>query len=276
LESRVCPSVSVNTIPIDGGNELLISGDNNANTINISDQGNGHFDVTNGKGKVLGSGDGITLLKVDGANGQDTIIYTLVNPLTNAEKVVLNLGKKADQATIDLSQGINGANLHVRVEGGAGADTIAVKLGSLTDAKEHLVLDGGDGADNISVTGNEANVDATSVLGVAITGGDGADTLTTTYTGQILGKINFTSDGNKGADTLVTNITADPGSTGTVRAIAAGNKGVDHVTLNVVDNSGGTDGTSTLTALHAKIFDIGSVDDLTYTDNVTVVTAKKV
>lgn len=216
LETRVCPSVSVSTIPIQGGNELLIVGDNNANTIDITDQGDGQIDVVNGKGKSLGSGDGITLVKFEGKDGQDTVNYALANTLTNTERVVLDLGKKADSATVDLSQGISGANLNLKIEGGAGADSIAVTLGSLTAAKEHITLDGGDGADNISVTGTEANVDATSVLALAITGGAGKDTLTTTYSGQVLGKVNLTVDGNQGADTLVSNVTIDPGSTGTV------------------------------------------------------------
>jgi hypothetical protein len=274
LESRVCPSVSVNTIAIQGGNELQIVGDNNADTINITDQGNGHIDVTNGAGKVLGSADGVTLIKLDGKNGQDTVNYTLANTLTNTEKVVLNLGKKADHATVNLSQGINGANLHLDVEGGAGPDSIGVTLGSLTAAKEHIVLNGGDGADNIAVSGDEANIDAASVLNLGISGGAGADSLTTTFSGQVLGKLNLHTQGNQGADTIVSNVTVDAGSTGIVCAVAAGNKGADDVTLNVNDNSGGDEGTSALSALHAKIFDIGSVDDLTYTDNVTVVTPK--
>ena len=90
-ESRVCPSVSVNTIPLQTGNELQIVGDGNADKINIADQGNGHIDVTNGNGKVLGSADNVTLIKLAGKDGQDTINYTLVNTLTNTEKVVLNL-----------------------------------------------------------------------------------------------------------------------------------------------------------------------------------------
>ncbi len=274
LESRDCPSVSVNTIPLASGNELQIVGDNNADKINIVDQGNGHIDVTNGNGKALGSADGVTLIKLAGKDGQDTVNYTLAGTLTNTEKVVLNLGAKADHVTVDLSKGASGANLHLAINGGDGADTIAVTLGSLTAAKEHIKIDGGDGKDNVSVTGSEANIDATSLLALNITGGAGADSLSTTYSGQVLGKLNVNTKGQQGADTIATSVTADLGSTGTVRAIAAGDKGVDSVTLNVYDNSSVDEGTSTLTALHAKIFDIGSVDDLNHTDNVTVVTAK--
>ena len=55
-----------------------------------------------------------------------------------------------------------------------------------------------------------------------------------------------------------------------MRAIAAGNKGVDNVTLNAYDTTLVDDSPSTLSALHAKIFDLHAVDDLTHTDNVTV------
>jgi hypothetical protein len=275
LESRVCLSVSVSSIAIQGGRELHIVGNSAADTINITDQGNGHIDVTDGGGALLGSADGVTLVKLDGKNGKDVVNYSLANTLTNTEKVVLDLGGGADQATVDLTKGISGANLHLEVDGGDGADTIAVNLGSLTAAKEYITLDGGDGADNLTVTGTEANIDAASLLALNIQGGAGADAVTTTFTGQVLGKLNFVAQGNQGVDTLIANISADEGSTGSLRAIEQGNKGVDNVTLNVNDNSGGLDGTSTLSALHAKIFDIGSVDDLTHTDNVTVITAKK-
>jgi len=276
LESRVCPSVSVNTIPLETGVELQIVGDNNGNKINILDQGNGHVDVINGNGKVLGSADGVALIRLNGKNGQDTINYTLLNTLTNTEKLVFNLGTKADKLAVDLSKGISGANLHLEVNGGDGDDTISVALGSLTGAKEHIAIDGGNGADKVSLTGSGADIDASSLLALSVTGGAGADSLTTSYSGQVLGKLNVEIKGQQGADSIVSNVAPNIGSTGTVRAVAAGNKGADTVTLNAFDNSGGEEGVSTLTALHAKIFDIGSIDDLTHTDNVTVVTTKKV
>jgi hypothetical protein len=275
LENRLCLSVSVSSIAIQGGRELRIVDNGAADTINIADQGNGHIDVTNGGGALIGSADNVKSILVEGKGGKDIVNYTLANTLTKTEKVVLNLGDGADQATVDISKGISGANLNLEVNGGDGADTIAVTLGSLTGAKEHVALIGGAGADSITVNGTDANIDATSLLALSIQGGAGADTLTSTFNGQVLGKLNFNALGNQGVDTLLASISADSGSTGTVRAIERGNKGVDSVTLNVNDNSGGLEGISTLTALHAKIFDIGAIDDLTHTDNVEVITAKK-
>jgi len=275
LESRLCLSVSVSSLAVQGGRELRIVGNAAADTINITDQGNGHIDVTNATGALLGSADNVKLIQVDGKGGKDVVNYTLANTLTKTEKVILDLGDGADQANIDLTKGVNGANLRLEVDGGDGADTIAVSLGSLSAAKAHVTLVGGAGADNITVNGTDANVDATSLLALSLQGGAGADTLTSNLNGQVLGKLNFNALGNKGIDTLLANISADSGSTGTVRAVERGNKGVDNVTLNVNDNSGGLDGVSTLAALHAKIFDIGAIDDLTHTDNVEVITAKK-
>ena len=189
-------------------------------------------------------------------------------------------------ARLDLSDGVNGANFWADVDGNSGDDTIAVTLGSLTAAHVGLDLDGGRGNDNISVSGaavadsvvspaqattGSVNISADSTLRLDLDGGKGNDNLSVNLQGQILGKLSVSEDGGKGTDTLVTNITADSGSTGKVRAFSAGGKGVDNVTLNVFDNSGSS-GASTLAALHATIFDPGSVDTLTHTDNVTVIT----
>lgn len=274
LERRECLSVSVSTIAVQSGNELRITGDSDADTINIVDQGNGHIDVSDGSGTLLGSADGVKVVKLDAKQGQDIVNYTLANTLTNTERVVLNLGNKADQATVDLTAGIRGANLQLEVNGGKGADAIAVSLGSLKSAKAHVVLDGGEGADTITVTGTGTNVGAGSLLSVVVSGDAGKDVLTTNISGRIQGTLAVETDGNKGADVLVANISADVGSTGVVRTASSGNKAVDNVTLNAVDNSLDDDGQSTLAALHAKIFNPGAVDDLTHTDNVAVITKK--
>ena len=269
LEGRLCLSVTVSTIALDSGNELRIVGDSGADTVNISDQGNGHIDVTNGKGKVLGSADDVSVIRFNGKDGKDTVSYTLANPLTNTEKLILNLGGGGkNQAAIDLSQGISGADLHVTVNGGSGADTIGATLGSLSSAKLVLDVDGGAGKDAISVTGSGVNISDDSVLKLDLAGGDGADTIATVFDGVILGKLVSTIEGGKGADTVTANITANSTSSGTLKAIERGGKGLDNVTLNVIDDSGDPD--STLAALHATIFDASGLDSLTHTDNVTI------
>ena len=165
LEGRLCLSVTVSTVPVASGNELKIIGDNGADTINIADQGNGQVTVTNGAGKVLGSADDVSVIRFNGKTGHDTVSYTLENTLTTTERVFLELGTGGkNQATLDLSPGVSGANLHVHVDGGPDADTISAALGSLTTAKVGLDIDGGAGKDNISVTGTGVNVSADSAL----------------------------------------------------------------------------------------------------------------
>ena len=73
---------------------MLIVGDNNANTIDITDQGDGQIDVVNGKGKAR-LGRRHHACQVRGKGWQGTVNYALANTLTNTERVVLDLGKKA-------------------------------------------------------------------------------------------------------------------------------------------------------------------------------------
>ncbi len=270
LEGRLCLSVTVTTIAVDSGNELKIVGDSGADVVNITDQGDGHVDVTNGKGKILGSADNVSVIRFNGKDGKDTVSYALANPLTTTEQVILNLGDGGkDQASIDLSQGVSGANLHLTVNGGAGADTVSATLGSISAGKVILDVNGGDGKDAISVTGSGITISDDSVLRLNLAGDTGADTIATVIDGLVLGKLVYNATGGQGTDTVSANITADSASTGTLRAVERGGPGVDNVTLNVIDNSGGA-GSSTLAALHATIFDESGLDTLTHTDNVTI------
>jgi hypothetical protein len=274
LENRLCLSVTVTTVALHHGNELKIVGDSAADTVNISDQGNGHVDVTDGGGNALGSADDVHLIKFEGADGTDTVNYTLVNTLTHSEAIELELGSGGGgTADLDLSKGVTGANLRVGVEGNTGDDSISVTLGSLSAAHVGLYLDGGAGSDDLSVTGAAANISADSALRMALYGGRGDDSITGTFDGQILGRFSYDASGGSGDDTIVGNITIDSGSTGKVHAAAGGGGGNNQVTLNVIDNSGGA-GSSTLAKLHATIFDFHGTDTLVHTDNVTVVTGK--
>ena len=291
LEDRLCLSVTVTTIALQNGkNELRIVGDSAADTVNIADLGNGHMDVTDGGGATLGSADNVSLLRFNGKNGTDTVNYTLVNTLAHNEAINFYLGSGGDgHATLDLSQGLNGAKLVVGVEGSLGNDTISAIVGSLSASSHaNFYIEGGAGNDNISVTGATApintgtasaksaavvegglSIGAGSTLRTEIYGGLGNDTINFAWDGQILGKLVYGASGGPGADTLTGNITAAAGSTGLLRASETGGPGIDSVTLNVFDNSG--DGASTLASLHATIFNPSAVDTLVHTDNVKVI-----
>jgi hypothetical protein len=272
LEERWCPSVTVSTVPIFNGNLLKITGDSAADTVNVSDLGNGHMDVTDGDGNALGSADGVTRVKIDTKGGADVVHYTLVNQLTNSQAILVNLGSgDTNEATFDFSPGISDANLLLSVEGASGADAISATLGSLTAAHVGVFMYGGGGNDNLSVTAGGANIDADSSLLVRLDGAWGDDGIVTTFSGQILGGLFVSADGGRGVDTITSDITADPGSTGRLLATANGGQGTDNVTLNVHDNSGDS-GPSTLERVHAVIFNLDNVDTLVNTDNVDVIT----
>lgn len=268
LEQRLCLSVTITTVAINGGNELKIVGDAAADTINITDQGNGQVDVS---GAAVGSADNVKLIKVDMGDGQDVVNYTLAAALTNSETINIKLGSGAgDTANLDLSAGINGADLRVGVQGTSGDDTIAATIGAVSaGAHVGIFFNGRDGSDTLSVNA-AGNIDADSSLRVQLFGAKGEDTINTTFTGQILGRLSVASDGGRDSDTLLTEITADAGSTGKLRAFSRGGPGTDTVTLNVTDNSN-AGGESTLERLHAVIFDPRALDTLVHTDNVKVI-----
>jgi len=272
LEERWCPSVTVSTVPVFDGNLLKITGDSAADMVNITDQGNGHIEVTDGDGNVLGSADDVTRVKIDTKGGSDVVHYSLVNQLTNSQAILVNLGSgDTNEATFDFAPGVSDANLFVSVDAASGADTISATLGSLTAAHAGIFMYGGGGNDNLSVTATGANIDEDSSLLVRLDGAGGDDSVVTTFSGQIMGGLFVSADGGRGADTITSDITADPGSTGRLLATAAGGQGTDNVTLNVNDNSG-DGGESTLDRMHALIFDLDEVDTLVHTDNVDVIT----
>jgi len=273
LEERLCYSVTVISSPIASGQELKIVGDAAADTINILDEGNGNVTVTGESGNLLGAADNVSVIRVNSKGGADVVSYTLANPLAHVEKLFFNLGAGADQLSIDLSAGIDGANLHVTANGEAGADTISATLGDLATAKAILELNGDEGADIITVSG-APNVSADSVLKVTLSGNEGKDAIATALSGTYLGKVVVNVEGGKGVDTISTTLTAQAESTGKLRALARGGKGIDNVTLNVIDETI-VEEVSTLEVLNAKIIDRPGTDALTFTDNVKVVTGKK-
>src|SRR5262249_9395724 len=78
LEDRNCPSfIAVH------GHTLLIFGDNSADTISIMDSGNGM--VTGMINGQSATGTAIHNVVVHSRGGDDTLTYTLTNPLTTSE-----------------------------------------------------------------------------------------------------------------------------------------------------------------------------------------------
>ncbi len=270
LENRLCLSVTVASVAKPNGTELQITGDANANTINVVDSGDGHVQVTDAEGKLLGAADNVRSIKLNAKGGGDAVSYTLENTLTHAQSLFFDLGAGKDDLNLDLSQGLNGANLKVEVEGGDGADSIDALVGSLAAARLSLAFNGGAGKDAISITGTELHIDIDSALVAHISGNEGADTIESNLSGQLLGRIKYEAESGKGLDSLIANSTITAGSTGKFKSLAKGGKGADTVTLNVIDETI-EESQSSLEIFNAKIVNLLDKDTLTYTDNVTVV-----
>src|SRR5262245_54586459 len=86
LENRCCPS----TIAVHG-NVLLIQGNNQANVVTISDDGQGGISATlDGK---TASGTGITNIVMILKNGDDSVTYAATGKLESSLHVVIQAGR---------------------------------------------------------------------------------------------------------------------------------------------------------------------------------------
>jgi hypothetical protein len=260
LEDRNCPS----SIAVEG-HTLLIRGDAMANTISITDNGNGTMTGTiDGQ---TATGTAINHVVVHAGGGDDTLTYTLTNPLTTTEHLQIDMGNGQDSATLDFSPGITNTRLKVDFTGHKGDDSLITKFGPITDshidfrsnlgkgadtfdetllgnivgdsAVRFLVL-GGKGADTLGFHADTTNIDAGAKLDVNLLGGKGNDTINVDYQGVLNGKLRLNATGGPGNDTIDATVTLNAGSTGELRGRVRGGPGNDTLTFNVIDNSGGT------------------------------------
>jgi hypothetical protein len=284
LEDRNCPSF----IAVEG-HTLLIVGDNTADTISITDSGNGTVSGTIDGQSAMGTA--INHIVVHTRNGNDTLTYTLTNPLTTPEHLLIDMGNGTDSATLDFSPGITNTRLKVDFNGHNGTDTLTTMFGALTnsnvnfranlgkgadtfddtllgnivgDSAVRFLVQGGKGADTLGFHADTTNIDAASKLAVNLLGGKGDDTINVDYAGQLNGKFALNANGGKGNDTIDANVTLNAGSAGDFVGHVRGGPGTDTLTFNVIDNSGGTADVDALLFAHAG-------DTVTNTPNVTVV-----
>jgi hypothetical protein len=184
---------------------------------------------------------------------------------------VLNGGSGKDSVTADFAGDITDSNVGLRANLGAGNDTFTDTLGGniLGSSNVGVRVNGGPGSDSVTINAPATNIAANSRLGVDVNGGPGADSVSVNWEGQLNGALAVHEDGGPGSDTSVENLTADSGSTGTLKARLHAGPGKDSDTLNVIDNSGGG-GTSTLADLDAVIHTGPGHDTVVNTSNVKV------
>jgi hypothetical protein len=284
LEDRNCPSfIGVQ------GHTLLVIGDSSANTISIMDSGNGM--VTGTIDGQSATGTAVHNVVVRAGAGDDTLTYTLSNPLTTSEHFQINMGSGTDSATLDFSPGVTDSHLKVDFTGNKGDDTLTTKIGSVMDSHVdfranlgkgadtfdgtllgnimgdsavRFLVEGGKGTDTLGFHAASTNIDAGASLNVNLLGGKDDDTINFDYMGQVNGRLRLNADGGKGNDTINAMTTLNAGSTGEFLGTVKGGQGANTMTFNVLDNSGGMADVDAFLFSHAG-------DTITNTPNVIVV-----
>jgi hypothetical protein len=263
LEDRTCPSaVSLQ------GQTLLVNGDTQSDQITIQDSGNGTVSAT----VVDGSGHQSALtavrveaIEVNTGDGDATIAYSIAGPLTQPEKIAIQLGQGNNQTRLDFSQGAINADLDVTVRTGNGDNQVDVLFGAVAGARVNLQTYLGDGFNQfttqlngpvsgnsaVSVYGNagtgfsglnfseQGDIAAGSQVAVNFQGGSSSDTIHTDYSGQLDGQLNLGVTGGAAPDWIASQVSLAAGSTGALNAQFTGSPGDDVFIVQVLDQSAG-------------------------------------
>jgi hypothetical protein len=169
MEAREVPAVHIFVTD----HVLHVVGDAHANTITVRDNGQGTITVNAGTNHLTASG--IHHVDITSGGGADKIDYQLTGALKTTEDIAVHLGKGADQATFNFSDGVAaGGHLKLTVDGGKGADQETVKIGSIAKGGSAVLhLNGGKGHDTLTLT---ASGTIAGRLIVDMNGGPGHDT----------------------------------------------------------------------------------------------------
>lgn len=235
LEARECPAATITVL----GSVMTIRGDNLANNIAISDNGQNAVTATvDALAPVTATG--ITTIRVNAEAGNDVFAYRLTGAAGTPRSLFVDLGKGNDSGSLNLGAGFAAGRFFADVQGNDGIDSLAATLGSVAQ-----------GASAVA----------------EVNGGKGTDVINGAFTGALNGFLDFKLDGQDDADTVVGNLTINAGSTGALDTSVRGGKGNDQLTLNVIDNTA-INGRSRLAFFEADIRGDDGVDTLTNTANV--------
>jgi hypothetical protein len=154
FDDRSLPSVTASVVP--GSSILQITGDAAANTITIQDNGQATGLVVVGDGQTFTFAQTILAIVVDTGDGNDTVGYNLLGPLTGTRSISVDLGRGADTFTANLSgQTLTAlANLDISAYGRGGVDTLILNAqGVNTEANSilNVYFEGGAGKDKITL-----------------------------------------------------------------------------------------------------------------------------
>lgn len=191
LEDRACPS-SIRVL----GPIMLVNGDSGADTVIISDDGNGTVSATIDGNTVTRSN--IKSVIVRTGDGADNVTYSLTGNRNSDFALLVNLGRGADSANIGLGAFNVNATLAIGVNGGNGGDTIgATYTGGQLNGKLGIALAGGSGVDNVAATIDLA-AGSGGDLGALVSGGSSNDIIGLAITGATSADVEALLDGGKG------------------------------------------------------------------------------
>jgi hypothetical protein len=245
FDDRIVPSASF----VESGTVLTVRGDQFANVVTVTDNGTGdagNITVQVDDELPFVSTGAITTISVLTGSGADVVEYDLTGDLSVERNVTFRLGNQNDSFVADLTGNlVAGGNLELHAFGG-------------------------NGWDDLRVTGTGGDVAEGSRLAIDVRGGNGMDTVNVDLSGVVLGELDLKVCGGNGKDTVAANVTAETGSTGTVKARVYGGNGVDTLSLFVTQTTD-TDTVSVDGVIHGGL----GKDVFDNSDNVTVVDAPK-
>jgi hypothetical protein len=279
LEPRDCPTVSLWYVPGPYGvaGTLGVIGDNQANNVSIrQNDAAGTLTVTgDGRSMTLPSASVFTVI-VQLNGGDDSLDYSLGSNMLWPKNISVSLGDGNDAANLTFGGGQGAPQyrlqslLAVSVDGGAGNDTVFVKLGAVSGrVSVNATLGDGDdtftgtiwgavtGVVGFNVQGQGGNdnlnfwakydssgsygltVGAYGSVSVNLDGGAGNDYIGAEYYGMLWGNVNVSLEGGAGNDTLDGEFWAASNSQGSLSAALLGGDGNDSLTLHEYDYSNG-------------------------------------
>jgi hypothetical protein len=195
LETRVVPAVTFNVV----GQTLTILGDDNPNSIAITDDGSlgGNITLSIDGGAPIGIVGHISIISVTTFYGNDFVSYTQTNNQQDNRKVTVDLGDDDDVFQAVLPKDMRARKVQtITALGGEDDDALSINargLGIPNGARANWTLDGGDDDDSISFRYKERITGKLVANGI---GGEGEDNLfgdfvafTRTTTGPSTGRI---------------------------------------------------------------------------------------
>jgi hypothetical protein len=256
LEDRWCPSGA--SISIAQG-VITIHGDGKADTIAVSDNGQGTVNatITSASGQVLsqGGGQSLSTIKIDGEGGNVTVNYLLTGTLMTPETLDLCLGGGNVNATLDYSAGL-ASSLSLNVNGaGSGTNTLSTVVGNMSATAMFNQMECLDTGATKATTTFKGTETAGASISIAAGGVGGANELVTNF-GNVTG--------------AMVNLHEELGAGTASSAVTFGNLSGANVSIDI---DGGA-GTHQITSSFGAIGSNSNVDDEaclgTGTDSYTV------